>query len=99
MAAKPIKTLELHYTMIQFLIIIYIIYILIKVSVMLPGNSANTVCMTSGKGKVVRQQQAGRQAGSEAICSCYATGQKRPGLVTIKEYRCLTMAHSHVYSH
>ena len=38
-----------------------------------------------------------------AIGSCYATepvsaGQKRPGLVTINENRCLTMAHSHVYS-
>ena len=40
---------------------------------------------------------------SDAICSCYAkepvsAGQKRPGLVNIKENRCLTMAHSHVYS-
>ena len=32
-----------------------------KVSVLLPGNSANTVCMTSDK--VARQQQVGRQAG------------------------------------
>ena len=32
-----------------------------KVSVLLPGNSANTVCMTSDKGKVARQQQVGRQ--------------------------------------
>ena len=36
---------------------------------------------------------------SDAICSCYATepvstGQKPPGLVTIKGNRCLTMAHS-----
>ena len=59
--------------------------------------------MTSDKGKVARKQQVGRQAASDAICSCYATGpvstgQKRPGLVTIKENRCLTMAHSHVYS-
>ena len=34
-----------------------------NVSVLLPGNSANTVCMTSDKGKVARQQQVGRQAG------------------------------------
>ena len=34
-----------------------------KVSVLLPGNSANTVCMTSEKGKVARQQQVVRQAG------------------------------------
>ena len=57
--------------------------------------------MTSDKGKVARQQQVGRQAG--VVCSCYAaemvsTGQNRPGLVTIKENRCLTMGHSHVYS-
>ena len=29
----------------------------------MPGNSANTVFMTSDKGKVARQQQVGRQAG------------------------------------
>ena len=34
-----------------------------KVSVLLPGNSANTVCLTSEKGKVARQQQVVRQAG------------------------------------
>ena len=34
-----------------------------NVSVLLPGNSANTVCMTSDKGKVARQQQVGRHAG------------------------------------
>ena len=34
-----------------------------KVSVLLPGNSANTVCMASDKGKVARQQQVGRQSG------------------------------------
>ena len=59
-AAKPIKSLELHYTMIQFLINIYIS---MKVSVQLPGNSANTVCLTSEKGKVARQQQVVRQTG------------------------------------
>ena len=32
-------------------------------SVQLPGNSANTVCLTSEKGKVARQQQIVRQAG------------------------------------
>ena len=50
MAAKPMKTLELHYTMIQILINIYIS---MKVSVLLPGNSANTVSLTSEKGKQV----------------------------------------------
>ena len=30
---------------------------------LLPGNSANEVLMTSDKGKVARQQQVGRQAG------------------------------------
>ena len=39
------------------------IYISMKVSVLLPGNSANTVCLTSEKGKVARQQQIVRQAG------------------------------------
>ena len=39
------------------------IYISMKVSVLLPGNSANTVCLTSEKGKVARQQQVVRQAG------------------------------------
>ena len=34
-----------------------------KVSVLLPGNSANTVSLTSEKGKVARQQQVVRQAG------------------------------------
>ena len=34
-----------------------------KVSILLHGNSANIVCMTSDKGKVARQQQVGRQAG------------------------------------
>ena len=34
-----------------------------KVSVQLPGNSANTVCLTSEKGTVARQQQVVRQAG------------------------------------
>ena len=34
-----------------------------KVSVLLSGNSANTVCMTSDKGKVAGQQQVGRQTG------------------------------------
>ena len=34
-----------------------------KVSVQLPGNSANTVCLTSEIGKVARQQQVVRQAG------------------------------------
>ena len=68
-----------------------------KVSVLFPGNSANTVSLTSEKGKVARQQQVVRLA-SEAIYSCHATGQKRPGLVTIKENRCFAMAHSHVYS-
>ena len=34
-----------------------------KVSVLLPGNSANTVCMTSEKGKVARQQQVVTEAG------------------------------------
>ena len=42
--------------------IIYL-YISMKVSVLLPGNSANTVCLTSEKGKVARQQQVVRQAG------------------------------------
>ena len=41
----------------------YILYISMKVSVQLPGNSANTVCLTSEKGKVARQQQVVRQAG------------------------------------
>ena len=55
--------------------------------------------MTSDKGKVAKQQQVR----TEAIGSCYATepvstGQKWPGLETIKENHCLTMAHSHVYS-
>ena len=59
-----------------------------KVSVLLPGNSANTVCMTSDKGKVARQQQVVRQAGVRANLQ----------LLTIKENRCFTMAHSHVYS-
>ena len=62
-----------------------------KASVLLPGNSANTVCMTSEKGKVARQQQVVRQAGVRGW-------RQRPGLVTIKENRCLKMAHSHVYS-
>ena len=39
------------------------LYISMKVSVLLPGNSANTVCLTSEKGKVARQQQVVRQAG------------------------------------
>ena len=39
------------------------IYLSMKVSILLHGNSANTVCMTSDKGKVARQQQVGRQAG------------------------------------
>ena len=73
-----------------------------KVSVLLPGNSANTVCLTSEKRKVARQQpgcETGwRQRQFAVAGSCYATGQKRPGLVTIKENRCLIMAHSHVYS-
>ena len=70
-----------------------------KVSVQLPGNSANTVCLTSEKGKVaIGSNRLWDRLASEAIYSCYATGQKRPGLVTIKENRCLTMAHSHVYS-
>ena len=60
MTARPIKSLEMHYTMIQFLINIFIS---MKVSVQLPGNSANTVCLTSEKGKVARQQQVVRQAG------------------------------------
>ena len=47
-----------------------------KVSVQLPGNSANTVCLTSEKGKVAWQQQVVRQAGVRAICSCYATDRK-----------------------
>ena len=34
-----------------------------KVSVLLPGNRANTVCLTSEKGKVAGQQQVVRQAG------------------------------------
>ena len=34
-----------------------------KVSVLLPGNSPNTVWMTSDKGKVAGQQQVGRQSG------------------------------------
>ena len=34
-----------------------------KVSVLLPGNSANTVCLMSEKGKVAREQQVVRQAG------------------------------------
>ena len=43
---------------------IYIyIYISMKVSVLLPGNSANTVCLTSENGMVARQQQVVRQAG------------------------------------
>ena len=69
-----------------------------KVSVLLPGNSANTVCLTSEKGKVARQQQVVRQAGVRGNLQLLATGQKWPGLVTIKDNRCLTMAHSHVYS-
>ena len=39
------------------------IHISMKVSVLLPGNSGNTVCLTSEKGKVARQQQVVRQAG------------------------------------
>ena len=41
----------------------FIQYIYIYRQVLLPGNSANTVCLTSEKGKVARQQQVVRQAG------------------------------------
>ena len=58
-------------------------------------------CQT--KGRLLGSNRLEDRLASDAICSCYATepistGQKRPGLVTIKENRCLTMAHSHVYS-
>ena len=39
------------------------LYISMKVSVLSPGNSPNTVWMTSDKGKAARQQQVGRQSG------------------------------------
>ena len=59
--------------------------------------------MTSDKGRLLGSNRLEDRLASDAIRSCYATqpvstGQKRPGLVTIKENRCLTMAHSHVYS-
>ena len=45
-----------------------------KVSVLLPGNSANSVCLTSEKGKVARQQQIVRQVGVrgnlQLLCNC-----------------------------
>ena len=63
----------------------------------------NKVGMTSDKGRLLGSNRLEDRLASDAIRSCYATqpvstGQKRPGLVTIKENRCLTMAHSHVYS-
>ena len=53
---------ELSHANLSESILIYI-YIPLKVPVLLPGNSANKVGMTSDKRKVARQQQVGRQAG------------------------------------
>ena len=63
----------------------------------------NKVGMTSDKGRLLGSNRLEDRLASDAIRSCYATqpvstGQKRPGLVTIKENGYLTMAHSHVYS-
>ena len=46
-----------------------------KVSVLLPGNSANTVCLTSEKGKVARQQQVVRQSQFAVAMQLVKSGQ------------------------